>query len=392
MINELKFSGVVAGIKTKQDARDVGLVVSEVPANVVGMFTTNQVQAAPVVWSKQQIKSGTLRALLVNSGNANACTGAQGMRDVKKSVQLLSKKLKISSKEILVCSTGKIGVPLPMEKLFVGINDACSQLSEENFKNFNESIMTTDQFPKVWQKEILLGKKSFHIMACAKGAGMIEPNMATMLAFVFTDLALPISFMQKMFKVVVNKSFNSITVDGDRSTNDTALWISVPQVQLSRAELLRYQKKIQEELLAACYELARLMVADGEGATHVVKIHIKHASSEVVAKRLAYAVARSLLVKTAFFGQDPNWGRIMSALGQCDATVVPHKIDIYFNDLKVVGKGCAVKQDIEEQAHNIMKNKDYSVIVDLHMGSKEAYVLTSDLTYDYVKLNSEYRT
>ena len=387
-----QFAGVTCGLKVKAHAKDLGLVVSERPARVVGMFTTNQVKAAPVLFCERQIKRGHFRALVVNSGNANACTGSSGDHATQATAASLAKHLQVPVDSIYVCSTGKIGVPLPLAKVKRGLEQAVQVLSPNDLPTFSQAIMTTDRFPKIAQVKAKLGKTPFTLLGVAKGAGMIEPHMATMLAFILTDLNLNLPWMRKVFREVVEATFNSISVDGDCSTNDTALWIANGKAANSPPLGVSQQKVVKQALYEVCHGLAKLMVADGEGATKVVKIIVKGAATHRAAKNIAYSVARSFLVKTAFFGEDPNWGRILAAVGYSGETLHPQRVDISIGSVCLVKKGQINKASLELKAHKIMKSKEYQVKIDLNIAQGEASLLTSDLTVDYVKLNSEYRT
>ncbi len=391
LVPGFKFSGVSAGIK-KGKKLDLALIFSEVPAQAVATFTTNRVQAAPVLQGKKVIKNGKIQAVIVNSGNANAVTGPQGLRDAFQTAKLVAKELKISTDSVLVSSTGKIGVPLDMKKFLTGIPRAARALSPARLLQAAEAIRTTDAFPKFHQVSGKIQGKPFTIAGIAKGAGMISPNMATMLAYVFTDLDIDFPTMRKLWREVVAQTFNSITVDGDTSTNDTALWMAsgaskIPKIGNRSPHL----KLVKLKLLEVCQHLAWRMVQDAEGGTKLVKIEVIGAKNPRSARKIADTIARSPLVKTSFFGEDPNWGRVFAAVGYSGETFQPSKVDIYYGSVPLVLKGVPQGKH-QKKAHQVMKNSTFSVLVDLHQGKGEAQIYTSDLTYDYVKINAEYST
>lgn len=386
-----QFAGISCGIKKNKKKKDLAVITCPGGGKVVGVFTQNQVKAAPVLICQERIKSGRFQALLINSGSANACTGSAGHKDALKTTKYLAKHLAVPEEEVYVCSTGKIGMRLPMEKITSGIDKAVKKLSEKNFEAASEAIMTTDQFPKIMVMELKIQGKKVQVWGMAKGAGMIEPNMATMLAYLGTNLDLPLSKMKSLFKDAVEKSFNRISVDGDQSTNDSAFFMSSQKLKikgLKESELKSFAKILTE----ICQNLAEKMVQDGEGATKVVDISVSGARSDNSAKNIAYSVGRSLLVKTAFFGEDPNWGRILAAIGYSGETIDPLKIDIYFDKVKLFRSGQGLGVNAEAKAHKVMKNSQFKVTIHLGLGKGKFSLLTSDLTYDYVKLNSEYST
>ena len=387
-----QFAGIHCGIKDKKK-KDLALMVSEVPAKVVACFTTNRVQAAPIHQGKDVIRNGRLQALVVNSGNANAITGKRGLNNSYRIAAVVAKSLGLSEKDVLVSSTGKIGAQLPMPGILKGIPKAVEKLSPEGLKQTAQAILTTDAFPKVCQRKGKIRGKSYTLTGVAKGAGMIEPHMATMLAYVFTDLDLPRPLMQRVFSQTVDETFNSISVDGDQSTNDTALLMAngVSGIRLaspSAPEFRTFQKQLQE----VCETLAWMMVQDGEGATKVVEIRVKGAKNKGSARKIAYSIARSQLVKTSFFGEDPNWGRVFAAIGYSGETLNPSKVDIDYGPVPLVRRGLPTSLAQEAKAHRLMKKGHFSVKVNLNSGRGEARVFTSDLTYEYVKINAEYRT
>lgn len=387
-----RFSAVKAGIKQNHQL-DLALIVADTPAKAVAMFTTNRLKAAPVLQGQKVIRQGSLQAVLINAGNANAATGPQGLKNAWASAAALSQQLKISPNQILVSSTGKIGVQLPIKKIVQALPQAVGSLSIDGFEAASRAIMTTDAFPKTYAVRGKIGAKTFTLAGFAKGAGMIEPNMATMLAYIMTDLDLPLPAMRKVFRAAVEQSFNSVSVDGDMSTNDTSLFLAsgVSDIPLLKPGSASW-RKMESALHEVCGHLAKMMVQDGEGATKVVEIHIQGAKTAASAKRIAYRVARSLLVKTSFFGQDPNWGRVFAAVGYSGETIDPRRVDIDYGPVPLVRNGVPTPPANERRAHRIMKADAFTVRVHLHQGSGEAKVWTSDLGYDYVKINAEYRT
>ncbi len=379
--------GMACGIK--KDQPDLALLVSEREASAAGVFTTNRVKAAPVVLSSRQIRGGKARAIVANSGNANACTGEEGLRDARTMVESTARALEIPPREVLVCSTGVIGEPLPMEALTRGIETLASRLSTQGGETFAQAIMTTDSFPKSTAREVTTHQGAFRIGGAAKGAGMIHPHMATMLAFITTDLEVEPSTLQKSLKEAVDGSFNRITVDGDTSTNDTVLMLANGASGIKgEGEVLEAFALALEEV---CRELAHMIIRDGEGATKVVKIAVKGALNREEAEKAARRVANSLLVKTAFYGEDPNWGRLAAALGSSGCFLDPAKLSIHIEDVEIVRGGLGIPQ-AQEAAHQIMGRKEYTVTMDLGLGTGEYWIWTCDLTYDYIRINAEYRS
>ncbi len=379
-------SGVHCGIKEKD--KDLGLIFCPQECWVAATFTTNKVKAAPVVVSAKKIaQNPTAKAIVVNSGNANCCTGQKGLNDAKEMCYLAAKELGIKEEEVLVCSTGVIGALLPMDRVREGIARAVKQLEREDL-NFSKAILTTDTHTKRIAVEVEENGFTFRIGGCAKGAGMIYPNMATMLAFITTDVEIPRTELQAMLSKAVKESFNRISVDGDMSTNDTVILLSRKGKQLPK-ELIPI---FQDVLTRVCESLALMIVRDGEGATKVVKVTVKGAKTEEDAEKACRKIVNSLLFKTALYGEDPNWGRIMGAVGASEAEITPEKIDIYFEDVKVVSCGMAVDPDAEKEATKVMQRDSFEVVIDLKMGDAQYHMFTCDLTYDYVRINAEYRS
>lgn len=386
-------SSIRCGIKKKAGAKDLALIYSEVPALAAAVFTKNAVKAAPVIIDMERIKSGKGRAVIINSGNANACTGDDGLKKAREMSKDVAKALKIKEDMVYVSSTGVIGEPLPVDRITSALPELVKGLRANGWKEAEEAIMTTDAFPKMLGVQIDIGGKAVTIMGIAKGAGMIHPNMATMLCYIATDCAIPPGILDKALRKAADLSFNSITVDGDTSTNDTVLILA--NGAAGNKPLTSRSKDMdafQSALNYVTAELAKMIVRDGEGATKVVEINVKGATSVTAAKRAANAIGRSNLVKTAFFGMDPNWGRIAAAVGYSGIKVLPEKMAIYFNALQVVKNGLCVGGDWEKKAREEMKGSEVRVTVDLNLGRGEATVWASDLTYDYVKINASYRS
>ncbi len=386
------FSGICAGIK-KDGKRDLGLIYSEVPAQVAGLFTTNAVKAAPVQLDLQRIRKGLCQAIVVNSGNANACTGSQGLRDAKRISSLVGRRLKVDERLVFPASTGVIGSPLPMKKVEEGIPRLVGQLSSEGWMKTVEAMMTTDTFPKVEVAACRVRGKQVKLCGMVKGAGMIRPNLATMLSFLVTDACIKASLLQTMLEKAAEASYNRITVDGDTSTNDTVLLLA--NGKAGHAHLSRMDhdgEAFQAMLSKVCRSLAEGVVKDGEGATKFIEILIRGARNVEEARQAAYAVAQSPLVKTAFFGQDANWGRVLCALGYCGVPIDPNKIDLFFDNAPIVRKGVGVGLRLEQKAGQILKKKSFKVTADLHQGKSQFSVLTTDLSLDYVKINASYRS
>jgi glutamate N-acetyltransferase/amino-acid N-acetyltransferase len=381
---------IAAGIKEK-DRKDLALVFSETPACAAGVFTTNAVQAAPVVLDKERIVSGSAQAILANSGNANACTGVKGMEDARIMARHAAKALGIDEGEVLVASTGVIGQPLNMAPIENALPELAEQLSPAGLSDVVRAIMTTDTFPKAISKRVQHEEKAFTIAAVAKGAGMIRPDMATMLCFVCTDMGATRQLLQKALTNAVANSFNAITVDGDMSTNDTVLVLAngLSDLHLDDANCAKaFQRTLNEVLL----NLALQIVEDGEGATKRVCIEVKGARNADDAKKVAFTVAESPLVKTAFFGQDANWGRIMAAAGRTGVPLNPEAIDIFFDHVQMVKDGQGYDQRAEAMATEVLRKSHFTITIDLKLGTASAIVHTCDLSTDYVKINADYRT
>jgi glutamate N-acetyltransferase/amino-acid N-acetyltransferase len=384
------YATVSAGIKAPR-RKDMALIFSETEATIAGTFTTNAVKAAPVQTCLKKIKSGKARAIVVNSGNANACTGIQGTKDTRHIISLVSQQLGIPSDHTYMCSTGVIGTPLPMIKMVPAINKLTENLGNASLRNVAKAMMTTDTFPKTVSKKIRIGKKTGTISGVCKGAGMIAPHMATMLCFILTDIAIDQKTLNVLLRRSVEQSFNRITIDGDMSTNDTVLMMAngiIGNVPVKR--ISPFFDTIQKALNDLTDNLSRLIVTDAEGATKAVEILIRNSKNKSEAKAAGFAVANSLLVKTALYGKDPNWGRIMAALGYAGITFNPERTDIYFNAVKVVAGGVSNHRD--GLATKALSRQKLKITIDLHRGSASALVLTSDLSEQYVRINADYKT
>jgi glutamate N-acetyltransferase/amino-acid N-acetyltransferase len=383
-------AGVMCGLKTN-GRKDLGLIYSEVSANVAGLFTQNCVQAAPVVLDRQRIARGVCRALIVNSGNANCCTGDRGMRDAMHMASLTAAGLGVAEDEVLVSSTGVIGEPLQVEKIKIAMPALIKALHGEGILDFAEAIMTTDTVPKIISRRGELDGKIFTVTGVAKGAGMIRPDMATMLCYVMTDIQASPILLKEMLKVAVDLSLNRITVDGDTSTNDTVLLMANG---LSGAEVLNgpHRDIFQLVLDDVLISLAKWLIKDGEGATKLVEIVVTGAGSDQDARRIADTVAHSNLFKTALFGEDANWGRILAAVGRAGVAVEPGKMDVRFGPVLMVQDGLGCGKSSEAEATKILKQSEFDITIDLKSGRGHASVFTCDFSIDYVKINADYRT
>ena len=383
-------SGVAAGLK-KNGRKDLGLIVSEVPAAAAGVFTQNRVQAAPVMLDRDRIQSGLCQAILVNSGNANCCTGEQGMRDAMETARLASSLLNIPDESVLVASTGVIGQPLPVERIRDAMPSLVQSLCPDGFPVLAESIMTTDTVPKLVSRQGSVGGKPFTIVGTAKGAGMIAPNMATMLCFVCTDAAVDSRFLHQCLYESVQQSFNRITIDGDTSTNDTAL-ILANGLSGASIQTPADRTAFQDILIDVLVTLAKMLVKDGEGATKLVEIRVQGAATDADARKIADTVAGSSLVKTAIFGEDANWGRILAAAGRAGVPMDPERFDICFNDVLMFSEGSGRGTAVEDEVSKVLKLPEFVITIDLRTGSGRSSVWTCDFSVDYVRINADYRS
>ena len=385
-------AAVAAGIKKPGTTRlDCALIVSDTPASVAGMFTTNVVHAAPVRYCREVCAQGVARAIVANSGNANACTGDQGYADAVATATLAGQLLGIAPEEVCVSSTGVIGVPLPMDRLAQGVEKCVAILSEQNGADVAHAIMTTDTVPKEVSVEIPLSAGVVRIGATAKGAGMIAPNMATMLCFITTDAAITAADLQALLQHAVSKSFNCICVDNDMSTNDTVLCLANGASGVSITPGSDDEQKFGDTLTEICIAVAQALVRDGEGATKFIEITVTGAADDGEARIIAGSIAKSQLCKTAFYGQDANWGRIACAAGYSGATFNPTALDLHIQGIHVLKAGQPTTYS-EAEIQGLMKEKEIKIILTFHEGTGSAIFWTSDLSLDYVKINADYRT
>lgn len=382
-------AGIVAGLK-RSGKRDMMLVVSDRPAACAGVFTTNQVKAAPVQLDQAVVKRQAARALVVNSGNANACTGARGLQDARTMAALTAKLLKLKPAEVLVCSTGAIGKPMPMNTVRAGIRKLVPALSGSAGNEAAEAIMTTDTRKKTGTVRLVINGRPVILTAFAKGAGMIEPNMATMLGFFLTDAAVEPGALQHALKQAVDASFNRISVDGDMSTNDTCLLLA--NGAAGHAPLHPKHKDwpaFTAALQVLALDLAQRIARDGEGAEKLITVTVKGARTDAEADAAARAVANSMLVKTCWHGDYPNWGRIMDALGYSPARVEEARVDIFYDRLQAVRKGVATRTSVQALS-KVQQQERFTITIDLHLGKGEATVYTCDCSEEYVKINVDY--
>jgi len=384
-------AGVKAGIK-KSGNLDVAVIYTKTQAVVAGTFTQNKVAAAPVYVSKEVVATGTAHAIVANAGCANACTGQQGLDDAHKMAQIAADELGVNANDVIVGSTGVIGVNLPMDKLEAGIKDAVANLSVDGSDNAGRAIITTDTHSKSVTCEFELSGKTVRMGAIAKGSGMIRPNMATMLCYITTDIAIDQALLQKAVSGCVEKSFNMISVDGDMSTNDMVIVLA--NGEANNAKITEENADYQiffDKLMMLCTEIAKQIAADGEGASKFLTINVRGAKSFADAKTVGMAIANSPLVKTAFFGEDPNWGRVICAVGYSGADMVPEKTVVKFGGITIFANGTGATYDEKALAH-VMKQKDIVIDIELNMGQEDATVWSCDLSYEYVKINGEYHT
>ncbi len=379
-------AGVHCGIKRERP--DLALLVSDVPASAAGVFTTNRVQAAPVRYTRRAVAAGRAQAIVVNSGNANACTGEPGLADATEMAQLSAGALGLDPELVLVASTGVIGVPLPMDAIRRGIPLAAAAL-EPDGTAAAEAIRTTDKFPKTAACRMEIDGVTVTIGGMAKGAGMIHPNMATTLCFLTTDAALPPAVLRAALQRAVAGSFNSITVDGDTSTNDTVLLLANGQAGGTPITNGEAFTRFTAGLTLVASELAKMVVRDGEGATKLVEIRVDGALSDAEAHQAAMTVANSLLVKTALHGGEPNWGRILAALGRSGVEMSEETTDVSFGDLAIVRGGLGVP-GVWDAAAAALEEKEVRIGIRLGVGSGSARAWTSDLSEEYVRINGSY--
>ncbi len=385
-----KFAGIAAGIK-KNNKKDLGIIFCDTPCTAAALFTKNKVIAAPVIFGKERIKQCTCQAVLVNSGNANCYTGEQGLKDAQHCAGLVAQTFEIPENQVMVSSTGVIGAFLPMDKFKTGVPELSQALGEDKMNDFSDAILTTDTCRKVVIRAGQIDGKEFTVTGIAKGSGMIRPDMATMLAYICTDVKISSRDLHKALETANEKSFNRITVDGDTSTNDTILALAggKSDVCIDNDQAGSIFGRILDEV---CLELAKKIVMDGEGATKLVKITVKGAVSKEDAYKACDAVAHSNLVKTAIYGQDPNWGRIMAAAGRSGAMLDPDKMDLSFDGRPLVLKGAWLGAEAEKKIAQTMRNKEISIELDLNLGQYEEYYYFCDFSENYVKINADYRS
>lgn len=395
-IQEVKgflFSAVSCGLKRQPDQLDLALIFSETPASVAGVFTTNVVAAAPVVLDRERLKRGSCRAILANSGCANACTGPEGYQDAVNSAEWVACGLRIEPEEVMVASTGVIGTRLPLERIKVGIPQLIEGLSPSKLREVACAIMTTDTKPKYTVREFSIGNTAARIGAVVKGAGMIHPRMATMLCFAFTDACISSPMLQRCLNASLKSSFHSITVDGDTSTNDTVLVLangasgSKPIEEGSREEEIFF--KMLEGVLR---DMALEVVRDGEGATKLVHIQVEGAPDDSSADAVARTIAHSPLVKTSLYGQEVNWGRILAAAGRSGVTFSVDEVDLFYEDVQLLSRGRPEGKEAEIRAGEVARRREFTILLRLGEGKGRALIHTCDLSHGYVEINGRYKT
>ncbi len=384
-------NGIHVGIKDG-GRKDLALIYANKPVPAAAVFTTNDFKAPPVLLSMERIRKGFVQAVLINSGNANAATGHEGYRDAVAMSGALAKELDIDPDRVLVASTGKIGDRLPIDKIVAAVPVLVSGLAKDRLDDAEAAIMTTDKFPKIESRQVSINGKTVTLCGLAKGAGMIEPNMATMLTFILTDAAISTEILDRVFRECAADSFNAISVDGCMSTNDMALIMASGVAGNDIiAESTPAYTAFKSALLAVMIELAKAIVRDGEGATKVLEIVVEQGATRDAARGAAYAIARSNLVKTAFFGKDPNWGRIISAAGSIGLKIDPERMEVYLDDLAVFKAGGGVVND-RERLMAVMQREEIRVTVRLGQGAASFRVFASDLSHDYIHINADYHT
>jgi len=383
-------AGVHAGVYSDPDRKDLALVYSESPASAAAVYTSNRVQAAPIAVDRQHLKDGLARAVILNSGNANACTGAQGLADARRMCELAGQPLGIDADEVLVCSTGLIGATLPMGAIEGAVPAVVQALSPEGGGDAAEAIMTTDTFAKSCAVELEADRVTFRVGAMAKGAAMIAPNMATMLCVVTTDAAMAPAPLKEILADAVSRTFNCITVDGDMSTNDTVLLLA-NGLAGTKPGSVQLRERLSNGVEWVCRHLAKAIARDGEGATKLISIRVKGARTDLEARTVGLSVANSNLVKTAVFGRDPNWGRILCAVGYSGVELDPDRVEVKLCGSAIYSGGAGLDVDAEELAR-AMEADEIPIEIDLSTGSSTAEIFTCDLTDEYVRLNAEYTT
>ena len=386
-----KFSGINCGLK-KSRKKDLGLIMSSAKCISHAVFTKNKILAAPLIVSKKTIKNNDIYGVIVNSGNANACTGTKGIKAVEKTISKAADFTNLNKNNFFVSSTGIIGIQLDVDKITNNFDRLFNNLHVKNIKDFAEAIMTTDKYYKIKKSEISIGTKKGSIIGIAKGAGMIHPNMATMLCYLLTDIKFDTKTFKNFINRAVDSTFNCISVDGEMSTNDTVLGLSNGLLGNKKINNKSPQaNKIYKSIENIFYELSKDIVLDGEGSTKICKIIVKGTKNPKDSKRIARNIANSLLFKTALFGSDPNWGRIISAVGSTQIKYIDqNSIDIYIGDKLVVKNGLGLK--LSKKINQIMRKKEIKIIIDLKKGKYESFMLTNDIGHEYIKINSLYTT
>ncbi len=393
-VKGVKLTAVCAGIK-KVNRRDVVLFELAEGSNVAGVFTKNAFCAAPVTVCREHLSKADIRFLIINSGNANACTGEQGLLDAKATCSAIAAAKGLTAEQVLPFSTGVIGEPLPVAKIIAVIPDALAKATENGWDDAGAGIMTTDTRPKGFSEQFEYQGKTITVNGIAKGAGMIKPNMATMLGYIATDAKISKNLLQQLAREAADTSFNRITIDGDTSTNDSCILIASGQIDLpevTQAEGELYEK-LRSTILAAHVHLAKSIVSDGEGATKFVTVAVNGGASRDECLDVGYAVAHSPLIKTALFASDPNWGRIVAAIGYAGVEYLDaSKVVVHLNDVLIVEKGGRAASYTEEQGQKVMSGTDIAININLYRGSFAETIWTTDLSYEYVRINADYRS
>lgn len=388
----VRAAGVACGLK-KNGRPDLALVVSDRPATVAATFTLNRVQAAPIQVSKRHLRGGRFSAIVLNSGNANACTGRPGLRDAEATASEVARALGRPVTEVFVASTGVIGRRLDMDAVRAGVRAAAGALSSKGGGKAAQAILTTDTAVKEAAFRLAAGRRAITVAGMAKGSGMIAPHMATMLAVIGTDAAVDGRTLQRLLREAVAQSFNCITVDGDTSTNDMVLCFATGASGAPRlARGTRTFDAFRRALVEVCLALAKMIARDGEGATKLAEVRIRGARSTREARLAAEAVATSPLVKTTLFGEDINWGRIVAAVGRSGARFDPERVDLHVDELPVVRRGVSVGPRAEAAANRRLRRREFALIASLHAGRADARLWTTDLSEAYVRINAGYRT
>jgi glutamate N-acetyltransferase/amino-acid N-acetyltransferase len=391
VVKGFRFAGVAAGLRKEPGRIDLGVIVADRPVAAAGVFTTNRVKAAPVIVTQEHIRRGRLQAVTANSGSANCFTGKAGIKLARDSCAALAAGIGCAPELVAPCSTGVIGHLYDFEKYRGGIRDAVAALSPGALQNFARAVMTTDTHPKIASARLNLGGAEVTVAGCAKGAGMIEPKMATMLAFIVTDAAVNAPELKRTLKRALPSSFNAITVDGDMSTNDTLLLMASGAAGATRTLGRRELAAFGEAVTAVASALARELVRDGEGATKLVTIEVRGARSAADADRIARQIANSPLVKTAFFGCDPNFGRIVMAAGKAGVALDLERLEVRMAGIPIASHGALHTGALADAAAR-MKDREFALTIDLKLGKSRASIMTCDFSYDYVKINAEYTT